>query len=171
MFGTVFIPHILQKALLELCSTGCLVPRININSLAPLSKWLQHLEKMEDMCRNQKHICCCSHFSIVICLLMSSKLHSEEQVILPLSLVLRQSSQNAIQLIEHVIVDAYEVMQWYCMPLRHLQNPISDWSQYFHHIVHNSPFIMCCEEWPGITVLWILLTLGWKFPSSVGVLQ
>jgi len=54
MFGAVFILHILQKGLLVLGSIRCLVLRINIHSLVPLSARSQHPVKIEDMCRNWK---------------------------------------------------------------------------------------------------------------------
>jgi hypothetical protein len=65
MFAAVFILNILQKGLLELCSVGCLVLRIDIHSLVPVSKRSQILKRIKDMCGNEKHARRCSHFSLV----------------------------------------------------------------------------------------------------------
>ena len=65
MFGTVFILHLLQKGLLVLGSIGCLVLRIDIHSLVPLSKRSQLPKRIEDMCRNEKHASLWSYYSIV----------------------------------------------------------------------------------------------------------
>jgi hypothetical protein len=72
MFGAVFILHILQKGLLVLCSVGCLVLRIDIHSLVPLSKQLKLSERIEDVHGNQKHARCWSHSTIVFGELLSS---------------------------------------------------------------------------------------------------
>jgi len=55
MFVTVFILHILQQGLLNLGSIGCLILRIDIQSLVPLATQSQLPETIEDMCRNEKH--------------------------------------------------------------------------------------------------------------------
>ena len=65
MFSTVFILHVIQIGLLVLGSIGCLVLRINIHSLVPVSKSSQLPERIENMCRNEKHALCWSHFGIV----------------------------------------------------------------------------------------------------------
>jgi len=87
MFGTVIILHILQNGFLILDSIGCLVLRIDIDSLVTLSKQLQLLKMMEDMCRNNKHARLSRHISVLFGMLLSSQLHSEEQVFLPWSLL------------------------------------------------------------------------------------
>jgi len=171
MFRTVFILHILHKGLLVLGSIGCLIFRINIHSLVLLSKQSQHPEKIEDMCRYEKHTCRWSYFRVVFGQLLSSHLHSEEQVFLPLSLLLCQRSHDAIQMIELVIVHCDNVMQWDWMPRRHPQGPISKWPQYFHNIPHNGPYILSCEKWPVITGFWILEPLACEFLWSVGALE
>jgi len=65
MCGAVFILHILQNGLLVLGNIGCLVLRIVIHSRVPLSKWSQLPERIEDMCRNEKHACPWRHFNRV----------------------------------------------------------------------------------------------------------
>jgi len=72
MFGTVFTLHILQRGLWVLGSIGCLVLRINIHSLVPLSKRLQLPEWIDDVCTNQKHTRFWSHCSIIFGQLLSS---------------------------------------------------------------------------------------------------
>jgi len=77
-------------------------------------------------------------------------------VYLPLSLRLSQSSQNANHMIEHVLVDTDNMMQSYHMPIPYPQGPVSEWLQNIHNTLDNGPFILCCEEWPVITVFWII---------------
>jgi hypothetical protein len=117
MFSAAFILHILQKGLLVLCSVGCLVLRINIHSFVPLSKRSQLPERIKDVRGNQKHARRWSHFGVVFGELLSSYLHSEEQVFLPWSLLLGQSSHHAVHVIEHVLVHSNNMMQCDCMPL------------------------------------------------------
>jgi hypothetical protein len=57
-FGTVLIVHILQESVLALCSVGCLVRRINIHSLVPVSKRSQLAGRIEDVCGNEKNTRC-----------------------------------------------------------------------------------------------------------------
>jgi len=171
MFGTLFILHILQKSILVLGSIRCLILRIDIQSLGPLPTQSQLPERIEDLCRNEKHTCPWSHFSILFGQLQSSWLHSEEQVMLPLSLLLSESSHNVIHMIEHVIIDSDKVMQCDCMPLRHRQGPISESPQNLHHVLKNSAFILCCEEWAVITGFWILEPLTGEFLWLVGSLK
>jgi len=163
MFGTIFILHILQKGLLVLGSIGCRVLRINIDSHVPLPQQSQLLQRIEYVGWNENHTCRWSHVSIIFGHRLSSWLHSEEQVFLPLSLLLCQSSHNAIHVIEHVVIDCDKMMQCDCMPLWHPQGPILEWPQYLQDILHKRPFILCCEEWPGLTVFGISEPLEAEF--------
>ena len=72
MFGTVFILHILHKGILVMCSVGCLVLKIDIDSLVPLSTRSQLAERIEVLCRNTKHARRWGHFCIVCWKLLSS---------------------------------------------------------------------------------------------------
>jgi len=171
MFGTVFIVHTLQKCLLAMCSIEHLVLRINIHSIVQLIRRSQLPEKIEDKCWNEYHTCCWSHFSVIFGQLLTTSLNSEEQVFLPLSLLLSKSLHHAIHLIEHFIVHCDNVRQCDCMPLWDPHGPISEWPQYFHDILHNGPFILCCEEWPVFTVFWIMQPLACEFRKSVGALE
>jgi len=171
MFGTVFILHLLQEGLLVLGSKGCLVLRIDIQSLVPLPDWSQRPERIEDMCWHAKNTCWCSHFSIIFGQLMLSQHHGEEQVFLPLSLLLGKSSHNAIHMNEHCIIDCDNMMRCDCMSLPHPQGPISEWSQFFHDILDNGPFILCCEEWRVIMVFWISEPLVGEFRWMIGPLK
>jgi len=72
MFLAVFILHILEKGLLVLCSVGCLILRININSLVPLSKRSLLPERIKDVCGHQDHAHGRSHFGVVFGELLSS---------------------------------------------------------------------------------------------------
>jgi len=123
MLGLVFILQILQKGYFLLCSVGFFAFRINIQSFVPHSKRLQLPERIEDMCRNEKHACHWSHFCVVFGQLLSSWLHSEEQVFLSLCLLLDLRSHHAIHVIEHVIVHCDNMMQCDCMPLQHPKGP------------------------------------------------
>jgi len=156
MFGSVLILNILQNGLLVLGSIGCLILRINIHSLFPLSKRSQLLKWIEDMCRNEKHACCWSHFSIVSGQLLSSELHSKEQVFLPGSLHLSQSLHHTVHMIEHVIVHCNNLMPCDCMPHWPPQGPMSKWPLYFHDILHSGPLILSNEKWPIISVFSML---------------
>jgi len=62
-------------------------------------------------------------------------------------------------------------MQCDCMALWPPHGPISEGPQHFDIILHNGPFILCCEEWPVLTELWILKPLTCEFPWSVGMLE
>jgi len=66
-------------------------------------------------------------------------------------------------MIEHVIVESDNVMQCNCMPLQHPEGQVSEWPQNFHDVLHNGPFMLCCEEWPVITVFQILQPLAGEF--------
>jgi len=74
-------------------------------------------------------------------------------------------------MMEHVIVRCDTVMQCDCMRLRHTQGPILKWPQYFHHILHNGPFIVSCKKWAVISVLWTLETPACEFPCLGGKLE
>jgi len=152
MFGAVFILQILQKGLLVLGSIGCPVLRINIHSLVPLSERSPLPKRIKNICRNAKHSCCWSYFSVVLGQLLSSWLHSEELVFLPRRFLLSQGLHHAIHVIEHVIVYCDDVMKCDGMPLRHGQGSISKSPPYFHDILHNRPFILSCEKWPVLRV-------------------
>ena len=134
-----------------------------MHSFVPLSKRSKLLERIDDVCRNEKHAGQWSRFSVIFGQLLSSYLHSEEQVILPCSLFLSQSLHRAIHMIEHIIVHCDNVMQRDCMPLRHPQGPISEWSQHFHDILHHGPFILSCEEWQEIAEFWGFEPLACEF--------
>jgi len=164
MFGTVFILHIPQKCLLVLGSVAYFVLRINIRSLVPLCKRLQLLERIEGMCRNEKHPPCWSHFSVVFGQVLPSKLYSEEHVLLPLSLLFNQGSHYAIHMVEYRIVHCDNVMQYDCIYLRHPQRPILQWHQNFGDILHNGPFILRWDKWPVSRKLFILEPLMCEFP-------
>jgi len=170
MFGTVFILHILQKALLVLGSIECLILRIDIHSIVPLSKRSQHPERIEDICRNAKHARRRNHFKVIFGQLLSSQLHGEEQVSLSWSGFLSQSSHHTIDVIEHIIIHCDNVMQCDSMSVQHPQGPISEWPQHFHDILQNGPFILSCEEWPIIAVFWVFKPLVWEFTKSEGAL-
>ena len=152
MFGTGFMLDLHQKCLMVLGRIRCLVLRIDIHSLVPLSERSQLPQRIEDMCWNEKHACCWSHFSVFFGQHLLSNLHREEQVIFPLILLLSQSSHHAIHVIEHVIVHFDYVIQWDIMPPCHQQGPISERPQYFQDILYNRTFIMCREQWPVFCV-------------------
>jgi len=162
MFCTIFILHILQKGLLVLGSLGCLMPRMDICSLVPLPKQSQRPEMIEDVCGNEQSSRCWSQFGIIFGHHLSRSLHSKDQVLLPLGLHPSQSLNDAIHVIEHVILHCVNMVQCDCMPVQHPLGPISEWREYFQDILDNRPFILCCEEWLVMAVLWILepLTLG-----------
>jgi hypothetical protein len=141
---------------LVLGSIGCLVLRINIHSLVPHSKRSKLPERTQDMSSNEKYAHCWSYFSVVFGQLLSSQLHSEEQVFLPLSLLLCQRSHHATHVIEHIIVHCDNVMQCDRMPLCHPQGAISKWHQYFYNILHNRPFNLSCAKCPVIRVFCIV---------------
>jgi len=136
MFGTVFILHMFQNDLLVLGCIRCLVLRINIHSVVPPSKRSEPPQRIEHMCRSVQHACQRSHFSIIFTQHLSSKPHREEQVFHPLSLLLGQSVQHAIHVIENVIVHCGNVTDCDCMPILHPQSPISEWPLHFHNILH-----------------------------------
>jgi len=146
MFYTVSILDILQKGLLVFGCEGCLIHRIDMHSIVPLSEQSQLPEMVKDMCSNEKHACQFSHLCVILRHLLSSELHCKKLVFIPLSLLLGQSLHHAIHMIQHVIVHCDNMMQCDCMPLRHPQSPISEWPQHIHDILHNGPFILCCEE-------------------------
>jgi hypothetical protein len=145
MFGSAFILHRLQRGLFWLCSVGCLVLRSDIHSLVPLSKLSQLPERIQDVCRYQKHARRCSYFVIVLGKPLSRKLHSEESVFPRLSLPLGQGSHHAIHVIEHVIVHCDDVMLCECMPRQHPNGSILKWLQYFHDRLDSRPFILSCD--------------------------
>ena len=66
-------------------------------------------------------------------------------------------------MIEHVVLYNDNVMQRNVIPSRHPQRPVPEWTKHFHHELDDSPFILCDEEWPVITVFWILEPLGGEF--------
>jgi len=169
--GTVFILQVLQKGLLVLGSSGCLILRIDIHSFVPLSKWSQLQEGIEDRCRNEEHAYRWSHFSAIIGQHLSSLLHGEAQVFLPLSLYFSQSSPHAIHVIEHIIVHCDNMIQCDCMPFRHPQGPISEWPQLFDEILHNGPFILSCEECRVIALFWVFRPLSCEFTWSETALE
>jgi hypothetical protein len=155
MFGVVLILHILQKGLLVLHSGGYLVFRINIHSRAQLSKHSQRLERIEDVCGNPMHA---HHWSDLGGLLgkhLLSYLHSEEQLFLPSSLLLRPSSHHAIHGIEHVIVHCDCMIQCDCKPLRHPKGPISKWPQYFPYILDICQVVLSCEWRLVFAIYWV----------------
>jgi len=126
VFGAVFVVHILQKCLLVLGSIRSLVIRIDINSLVPFPKRSQLAKRIKNVCRNKKHTHRWRDFGIVFGQLLSRKRHSEVSIFLPLGFLLSQSSQNAIHIIEHVIIDGDNMMQCDCMSFRHPQSPVSE---------------------------------------------
>jgi len=164
MFGTVLIPNIHQKGLMEVGSIVCLVLRNNIHSLVPVSKQSKLPNMIEDICRDKQHARRWSHSSMVFWQLLSSELLSEEQVIFPWSVLLGQSSHYAVEVIEHVVVHSDNVMQCDCMPSWHPQGPISKWPQYFHDIVHNGPLNLSWEKWLVISGFSIVEPLACQFP-------
>jgi len=117
MLGKEFILNILQKSLSVLGSIACLVHRMKIHSFFPLSKGSPLPKKIADMCRNEKHARRWRHIKGVFGQLLSTKLHSEEQVFLPWGLLLSQRSDHTVHMIEHLIVHCNIVMQVGCMPL------------------------------------------------------
>jgi hypothetical protein len=68
------------------------------------------------MCRNAKHTSHWSDFGILFEHLLPRTLRGKESVILPLSLLLGQSSHHAVNVIKQVIVDSDDVVQSYGMP-------------------------------------------------------
>ena len=88
MFGVAFILHICQKSLLVLGSKRPLDLRINIHSHVPLPKWSQLPDKITDLGWNLNHTRHRSNFGIVFGQLLPHNLHSEVQVIFPMSLFL-----------------------------------------------------------------------------------
>jgi len=163
MFGTVIIPHMLWKGLLVLLSIGCLILRIDINSLVPLFTRSQLPKRIEDNCRDEKHSHRWSYCRVVFVQILSSSLHSEEQVIITWILLLRQSSHHAVHRIKHVIVHCDHAMKTDYMPLLHPEGPISNRPQYFHDVLPNGQFILSCEKWLVISVFWILEPLACEF--------
>ena len=109
MFRTVFILHLPQNSRWGLGSIGWLVIMLNIHSLIPLSKRWQLLESSKNMCRKEKHTQRWSHFSIIFWQLLSSWLHSEKYVSLPLTLFPFPSSNHIIYMIEHAM---YTAITW-----------------------------------------------------------
>jgi hypothetical protein len=63
------------------------------------------------MSRNEEHTGHWSDLSIIFGQLLPRKVHGKEQVFLPLSLLLGQSSHHAVHVMEHVIVDSDDVVQ------------------------------------------------------------
>jgi len=168
MFGTVFILHVLQKDLLVLGSTECLVLRIIINSLVTIAQWSQLPERFEDMCGDNKHAHCWRHCSIELGQLMSSQLHSEEQFIFPFSLLLNHSSPLDIHTIEYVSEYWGQEMQCECMPLCHPHSPILKLPHYFDDILHNGPCNISWENWHAITWFGILEPLANELTLLLG---
>ena len=171
MFGTIFILYVLQKGFLALGSIWCLILWINIHSLDPHPKRSQYAELIEDLCRHEQHTSRWSHCEIIFGQLLSSNLHRDEQVLLPLSLLHRESPHNAIHVIKHVILHCDTVMQCDCMCLRHPQGPISEWPQFFHDILANRRFILCCEWWLIMAIFWISELLAGELLQLVGTLM
>ena len=120
------------------------------------------------MCRNKKHTRHWSDFGIVCGQLLSRKLHSKVSIFLPPGFHLSQTSQNAIHMVEHVIMDSDNMMQCDRMCFRHPQSPVSEWHEQFHEVLEDCPFIHCCVESPVFAVFWILQTLAGEFSQSIG---
>jgi len=163
MFETVFVLYILQKDLLVLASIRSLVFRINVHRLVPLPTWLQLPERSEEMCRNVKQTGHWSDFNIVFGQRVAHNLYAEVLVFLPFCVLLSQSSHNAIHMIEPVIVNRNDMMQSNCMRFRHLQGPVSEWLRNIHDVFDDHPVILCCEECPVISKIWILQPLAGEF--------
>jgi len=88
-----------------------------------------------------------------------------------MSLVLSQSSHNAIHVIEHAIVEWNDMMQCDHMPFGHSLGTVLEWPQNFHNILNGSPFIMSCEDCPVITENWILEQLVGEILEFVCLLK
>jgi hypothetical protein len=84
---------------------------------------------------------------------------------------LSQSPYIATQMVEHVIVDCEIVMQCDCMPHWPPQVPISEWPQNIDYLLNNDPFILCGNDWLGITACLFLEPLTGEFSSLVGLLK
>jgi len=162
-FGTVLVLHIHQICLLVLGSIRCLVLTIDMRSFVPFLRRLQLPKRIKDLCRYKLHTRRWSDFSIVFGQLLLLNPHSEVWIFLPLRVLLRWSLQNAIHMIEHVIMEGDKMTQCDCIPFRHPQSQVSEWPWKFHDVLDDCPLIFCCEEWPGNTVFWILQPLGGEF--------
>jgi hypothetical protein len=163
MFRTVFILDIVQKDFMVLGTIGCLILRNYIESLVQLPKEIQLAEKIDDMCWIEKHTPRWRHFSITFGQLLSSEFHIKHQVCLWLSLHLSHSSRNTILMAEHVVVYWDNVKECDCRPLRQPQGLIVEYPYYNHDIIGNGLSVLCCEEWPVITVFWMLKLLAGQF--------
>jgi hypothetical protein len=82
--------------------------------------------------------------------------HSEIWEVFPISLVLSERSHNTLHLIVHVIVDSDDMMQSPRVPFQLPQGEVLESPTNVHDELHNSPFILCLEEWPVVTVCWIV---------------
>jgi len=57
--------------------------------------------------------------------------------------------------IEHVITDGDNAMQSNSMHFQHPQGAVLEWPENIHEVLDDVQFILCCEDWPVITQLWI----------------
>jgi len=126
MFGTVLILHVPLIHLLALGSIRSLVLRIDICSLVALPEWLQVPEWIQDVCWNEKHLHRWSNFRMIFCQLLSYKCHNILKVFIAFSLLLSESSHNAIHMIEYGIIKYHNVMHSNCKPFWHPQGPVSE---------------------------------------------
>jgi len=162
-FGTVFILGIHPKSLLVSGTIASLGLRSGINSRVPLAKLLELPEEIEHLFWHKKHTCHLSICSIIFGLPLLHKLHSEVQVFLPLGHHLSYSSLSSIQLIAHAIAARNNAMEINLIFRHYPQGPFLKLRKHFPNVLDDSPFILVCEDWPVITVLWIRELLSGEF--------
>jgi hypothetical protein len=88
-----------------------------------------------------------------------------------MSLLLSQSSHNAIQVIEYAIVECDDMMQCDHMSLGYALGAVLKWFQNFHNVLNGSPLSMSCEDCPVITVNCILEPLAGEISEFVCLLK
>ena len=164
MLGVVFILNILVKGIFVLGSMGCVVLRINNESLVPRPIQSQCPERTEGICTHPMHPHRWSDFNMIYRQPPSSSPHSEESSLLQRSILLSQFRRNTVHVIEYVFVDWDHVMHCDCMHLRHPQRPISEWPLNLCDILNNGSLIQGCKEWPEMARCWVLEQLRSEFP-------
>jgi len=66
-------------------------------------------------------------------------------------------------MIEHVIVHSDNVMQSNHMLFRQPHGPASEWAFNLGDVLHDGPFVPCCEEWQVMTAFFMLKPLTGEY--------
>jgi hypothetical protein len=171
LYGTVFNLHPLQKGPLVVGRPGWLVLWINCNSLVPLPErwWLP--ERINGPSGNQIYIHWYTQLRIFFDLLLSSKLHHDEQFFLTLCHLQNQRLYHAILKRNPGAIPCDSGIQWDWMSLTHSQEQISEWPQCLHDMIGSGPFIQCCVLWQEISRCQILERQADDFSKSAGLLN